>query len=105
MLRCAESAGRFRVSLHIPYHPEPYRVQVLGHRDLLAHNQDGSTIVGPDGNPVVIEAAPVVGTTEPYEGELCVHELQWLNGLPGKDWRPEYEWTIETLGGPAKGKG
>jgi hypothetical protein len=92
MLRCAESAGRYRLSLRIAHHPEPYRVQVIGHRDVLAAD---------DGR--VLEAAPVVGTTEPYEGELCAHELQWLNGVPGKDWRPEYEFTIERLDPPAAG--
>ena len=90
MHRCTESAGRFRLSLRIAHHPEPYRVQVVGHRDVWAEV---------NGAQQLIEAAPVVGTTEPYEGELCVHELQWLNGVPGKDWRPEYEFEIVPLNG------
>lgn len=88
MIRCKESVGRFKVSLRVAHHPEPYRVQVVGHRDVQADV---------DGVVHIVEPAPVVGTTEPYTGELCVHELAWLNGVPGKDWRPEYEWTIERL--------
>lgn len=93
MHRCTESEGRFRVSLRVANEKGPYRVQVIGHRDVLAEV---------DGVTRVVEPAPVVGTTEPYEGELCTHELAWLNGVPGKDWRPEYEWDIQPLEGAAK---
>lgn len=97
MLRCKEGAGRFRVSLRVNHQAAPYRVQIHGHHALFARNADGSLMVGPDGTAIVVEEAPWAGVDEPYEGELCAHELQWLGGVPGKEWRPEYLWTIEKV--------
>jgi hypothetical protein len=70
------------------HHPEPYHVQIGGHHDVLAVS---------DGNQFVVEAVPWVGNEQPFEGELCEHELQFLNGMPGKDYPPQYEFTVEEL--------
>lgn len=99
MIRCQERAGRFRVSIRINHQAPPYRVQILGHHDAVMRHPDGSPMLDASGRPVVAEAAPWVGLGEPYEGELCVHEIQWLTGTPGQAWRPEYEWTITPLDG------
>ena len=88
MHRCGLPVGNFRVSLMVIHHPEPYHVQIGGHHDVLA---------SVDGQQLVIEEAPWVGNEQPYEGELCEHEIQFLNGLPGKDYRPEYQFTITPL--------
>jgi len=45
----------------------------------------------------MIEEAPWVGTEKPFEGELCEHEIQFLNGLPGRDYSATYEFTVEKL--------
>lgn len=87
MLRCESPAGHYRVTLMALHHPEPYHVQIGGHHDVV--------VVG-DGRKVV-EEAPWVGNEHPFEGELCEHELQFLNGVPGKTYRPEWQFTIESL--------
>ena len=88
MHRCETSQGRYRVTLMVLHHDEPYHVQIGGHHDVLARV---------DGKQVVIEEAPWVGNEQPFEGELCEHEIQFLNGLPGKDYRPEYQFTVGKL--------
>jgi hypothetical protein len=51
-----------------------------------------------DGKRVCLEEAPWAGTEKPYEGELCVHELQWLNeAVPGRDYPMRYNWTVVKL--------
>lgn len=89
MLRCNESAGRFRVTFLALHEEDPYHQQIIGHRDVYLPNVDGSF--------KLIEAAPIAKTEEPFEGELCVHELAWMNGLPGKDYPRNFKFTIEKL--------
>lgn len=85
MLRCEDSAGVYRVSLIVLHEKDPYRVQILGHHDI-DFEKDGVKF---------FELAPWVGTTEPFEGELCTHEYQWLNGVPGKEYPRYWEFRVE----------
>ena len=90
MHRCSQSAGNFRVTLRIAHHSEPYHVQIMGHQNVYAQVDNGSRIL--------LEEAPIATTEQPFEGELCIHELAWLEqGVPGKDYRPEYEFTVIKL--------
>ena len=50
-----------------------------------------------DGKRVCVEEAAWVGTEKPFEGELCIHERQWLNGVPGKDYPMYWDFTVEEL--------
>ena len=89
MYRCDKPAGRYRVSLVALHHKEPYHAQIQGHRDVMA-------VV--DNTPTLVEAAPVAGTEKPFEGELCVHEVQWLQqSIPGKDYPMYWDFTVEKL--------
>jgi hypothetical protein len=89
MHRCPTGPkGKFKVELMVLHHDEPYHVQIGSHHDVIAHV---------DGRARVMEHAPWVGNEHPYEGELCEHELQFLDGLPGKDYRPEYKFTVTPL--------
>jgi len=88
MHRCQLSLGTYRVSVRVAHHTEPYHIQIGGHHDVMA-------VVGNDRR--MIEEAPWVGTEKPFEGELCEHEIQFLNGLPGRDYSATYEFTVEKL--------
>ena len=98
MFRCPSgSAGRYRVSLRIANNTEETRVQIGSHQPIFHRDSDGKAQFGDDGAAIVLDQAPSVSTKDPYEGELCEHELQFLEGMPGKDYRPEYEFTVEPL--------
>lgn len=89
MQRCTESVGRYRVEVEIMHHPEPYHVQIQGHRDIMADV---------DGKRVIMEVAPFVSTDAAFEGELCKHELQWLmEGIPGKTYPINWNFTVEKV--------
>jgi hypothetical protein len=88
MHRCEQSLGTYRVTLMVLHHKEPYHVQIGGHHDVRAMVND---------KMVTMEEAPWVGNEKPFEGELCEHELQFLNGLPGRDYPANYEFTVTKL--------
>ena len=89
MHRCEQSAGKFRVALVALHHPEPYHAQITGHRDIMAEI---------DGKRVCVEEAPWVGTEKPFEGELCIHEVQWLQeSVPGKAYPMYWDFQMEKL--------
>lgn len=88
MHRCQTSKGKYRVTLMVLHQKEPYHAQIGSHHDVLA-------VI--DGKQTVMEEAPWVGTEKPFEGELCEHEVQFLGGLPGKDYPMHYEFTVEEL--------
>lgn len=94
MQRCEESAGKYRVTLEVFRAKEPVRVQIMGHADLVSYRDPNNPRYE---DRHVVEAAPTVGTEEPFEGELCVHELAFLNGEPGKDFNLLYDFTVEEL--------
>ena len=90
MIRCDMSAGRFRVTFTVMHATEPYHVQIVGHHDIFMLNPA-------DGRPRLVEAAPVAMTEQPWEGELCEHELEWMNGLPGKAYPAFYHFKVDPL--------
>ena len=88
MLRC-EPVGKYKVELSIPHEKvSDYRVAIAGHGTVYAS-------VGEE--RVVAEKAPEVSTTEPYVGELCLHEVQWLNGEAGHAYPAKYVFTVTEL--------
>ena len=92
MLRCEHSAGYFRLTLQVLHDPDlSYTVGVMGHHDIYAEM--------PDGRHILAEAAPIVSPAKPYEGELCVHEIDWLQGVPGHAYPFKYVFTLERLEG------
>lgn len=98
MLRCPQkSAGEFKVELRIAHHPEDYRVQIGGHAPVFQYESNGLVKKNADGTSVILDDSPVVSPTMPYEGELCPCEVDWLNGVPGLAYRPEYEFTVTKL--------
>ena len=90
MQRCDQSAGKYRVSLLVLHETQPYHAQIPGHRDVMAEIEGKGR--------VCVEEAPWAGTEKPFEGELCVHELNWLkDSVPGRDYPMRYDWTVEQL--------
>jgi hypothetical protein len=99
LLRCpAGSAGRYRVSLRVAHQKDEYAVQIAGHQPIFQFAADGRAVLNADGSAVVLDSPPIVTTKTPYEGELCEHELWFVrDATPGKDYRPEYEFTVDAL--------
>ena len=90
MIRCDKPAGRFRVTLTVMHATEAHHQQIMGHHDVLMPNPS-------DGSMRLVEAAPVAMTEKPFEGELCQHEVQWVQGLPGKEYPAYYHFKVEPL--------
>lgn len=97
LLRCGagKAAGKFKVELLVLHSKEEVRVQIGSHHDVFQYGPDGLGVREPDGTTRVLDAAPTVSTKEPFVGELCPCEFDFLsNGVPGKDYRPEYQFTV-----------
>lgn len=89
MNRC-ESAGKFHVEFQ-EWGWVDGRMQNAGHMQLelpqhawSAETRDGS---------------PIISTEEPYEGELCEHELVFLGGFPGKHFNYKWRFAVTPLNG------
>lgn len=84
-------AGRYKVTLFTLNHDEEFRHQINAH---------GPVWVGADtADARVVDEGPAVSNKTPWEGELCVHELAWLeNGVAGTDWPKNYLFSWEKLG-------
>lgn len=84
------SAGRFRVTLLTINEPEEFRQQLIGHPPVWVDA----------GLPTarVIDESPAVSNKEPWEGELCTHELNWLNtAVPGTTHPKNWAFKVEKL--------
>lgn len=92
MLRCNDSAGRFRVTFTALHVEHPYHLLIPGHPDLFVPNPA-------DGVPRLLEAQLMLTTAHPFEGELCIHELGWFDGVPGRAYPANYDFKIEKLSG------
>lgn len=90
LLRCPSDAPtvKCRVELMVLHANEVIHQQIGGHHDVYADGARGREMV---------EQAPWVGTEKPFEGELCEHELQFLNGVPGKDYKKHFLFTVTKL--------
>lgn len=86
MKRCKEPAGTYTVSLYAMHHSEEFKHQIGMHAPVW---------IFPDTPQAeVIEEPPAVSNKVGFEGELCVHEVAWLeNGIPGTDYPKSYEFT------------
>ena len=51
----------------------------------------------PEGQPIVLEAGPRVSETEPYTGELCIHELDWVRQIPGRTYNRNRHYAARQL--------
>lgn len=83
MDRCAESAGIFRISftwLDMPP-DKPERAMVMSHYTPESENLS-------------------ILSTEPSLVEICVHELDWLSAIPGKQFNPYWRFSLERVGDP-----
>ena len=95
LLRCpAGSAGRFRVTFHMANNSELYRIQIGGHNPVFLYGPNGLGVLKANGESTILEAPPVVDNETPFEGVLCEHEVAFLHGIPGKDFRESYEFTV-----------
>lgn len=88
MHRCDLSAGTFRVELQVLRAKEEVRARIMSHTALTAFK--------PDGSMFIVEDPPSVSTLHPYEGELCEHELAWLEADPPA-YQKHYIFTVTPL--------
>ena len=92
MLRCVKSVGYFRITFTALHETPPYHVQIIGHHDIY--------ITLPDGRVQFIDGSPVVGNEKVWEGELCEHEISWMKGLPGREYKASYDFKVEKIPAP-----
>lgn len=86
MFRCNMPAGKYKVDLMIAHEPNPqYTVAIGGHQ--AKFTDDGQ----------LVEAAPFVIPGVTWEGELCEHEVGWLDGLPGHAYPAKYIFNVEKM--------
>ena len=50
------------------------------------------------------DGSPIISTEEPFEGELCAHELAFLRGFPGKHFTYKWRFTVTPLPNGKNGK-
>lgn len=53
----------------------------------------------PEGPPVVLEAGPRATEAQPYVGELCIHELDWVRQIPGRVYNRNRRYTVRRVDG------
>lgn len=85
------SAGVYKINLLSLNHDEEFRHQIQAHPSVWA---DAGTA-----DARVVDQGPAVSNKTGYEGELCVHELAWLEGgIPGTTYPKHYQFTWEKVG-------
>ena len=97
MKRCTESEGEFQVTFEAE---QSQKFLVPVHSAVNTELPDGTTattqLFNQDGTPakgLEDENAPLLDTEEPWSGELCTHELQWLRDP--RNFNPGYRITVE----------
>lgn len=93
MRRCDEPAGRYRVEFQ--YVDNNGRVQDYPVNVPIGEHEDFE-----DAAP--FEAAPRLSQSEPFEGELCIHEVVWLAMPPGQAFNRHWQFTVTKLGRSTK---
>lgn len=90
MHRCDQSAGIYHITLNAMHTPDEFRQTIPGHQPVW---------INPDTPQAkVIEESPAVSSKTGWEGEMCVHELQWLeDGIPGTTYPKNWEFTWEKV--------
>lgn len=119
MLRCAQPAeGTYEVTfrhLHGMYDAESekpegwvdYSAEIGEHGDLFdtfpadhpAVDRRGAVKRDSEGQPIVLEIAPRVLEATPYVGELCVHELAWVQTIPGRVFNRNRRYAVRRIEG------
>ncbi len=87
--RC-ESVGKFRVVFIELGKDDEGNLIPFGHMKLTMpqHGFDAE----------VRDGSPILDTEDPFEGELCDHELRWLKGYPGYEYNYHWRFEITPLG-------
>jgi hypothetical protein len=99
MHRCDQSVGAYRVRMTTVRYDDDEGAMVDGENvgfklEIPAHAFDMETR---DGSPVLVQ-------NEPWEGELCVHELRWLRGMPGVHFNHGWRFEVTPLDEPKSAK-
>lgn len=91
MFRCNESAGKYHIEAD--YLEGDHGVVSDEERflDIMVH----APVKGEDGR--VLEDIPYVSTKTGFEGEICVHELDWVSRLPGKVYSPRRRYHVKEI--------
>ena len=90
MQRCT-SAGVFRVIMLHQNQDEERRQYLGAHADLYEERLENGKV-----ERALVEASPIFSSAEPFEGELCEHELMALR-TPTKFVSPELIFRIEKI--------
>lgn len=85
------SAGVYKIGLYTMHHPEEFKHQIQTHAPVWVDAGAATARVVDDG--------PAISNKTPFEGEICVHELEWLEkSIPGTTYPKNYEFTWEKVG-------
>lgn len=81
MDRCTDSVGVFRIGFQWLTMPEgqPERAMVMSHYSAERSNLE-------------------VDSASPVEAEICVHEKEWLEAIPGLQFNPYWRFNLERIG-------
>mgnify|MGYP001617588943 FL=1 len=89
--RCDYKVARYRVIFRcMTRDPETFEVIDGGPSMKLMMHQHSFDVETRDGSPIL-------STMEPFEGELCGHEVEWLRGYPGKTFNFQWRFDVELL--------
>lgn len=92
MLRCPESAGRYRVTA----------AYLMGN-DGTPNDEEMFLDMGPHADVRLDDGRlvehPYVSTKDGYEGELCQHEVAFMSRMPGKVYSARRRYRLEPLDG------
>lgn len=109
MLRCEQPAeGTYEVTfkyLHGMYGDDSekpdgwvdYNAEIGEHGDTYQMQPNNTPVRDAAGQPVVAEAGPRVTEAQPYVGELCAHELDWVRQVPGRVFARQRRYTVRRL--------
>lgn len=90
MLRCPEPVGKYKVQFQflasdgIP-REEEYIALIGFHADIMTADSQ------------VAEAQPRASQKAPFVGELCAHEVKFLNSIPGKAYNVHWRFDFKEV--------
>lgn len=90
MIRCNQSAGTYKIALLTLNHEEEFRHQIQTHAPIWINAETADARV--------VDQGPAISNKEGFNGEICVHELEWLEtSVPGTTYPINYQFTWEKL--------
>lgn len=114
MDRCDQSAGNFKVSVDFVERDGSTRAKEydanipIGSHGTVWREPSGAILERADKPPALyagdnrewepVEPVPTVSRAKPFVGELCIHELAWLQAPPGQEYSRHYHFTVEEAG-------